>query len=437
MQRIALPPLEGRLQSRYEKMVLSHMRSVPALVAGVASLPDKGKKAFAATQGAWRFLNNDRVNLTALVEPLRAVGRELAAATKSPFVMLVHDWSKLTYYPGCKEDLVQLTHSHDLGYELTTALLVSPDDGHPLAPMEIHCLTNDGMLSTRDRTRAVSHLEQVLPTMTASATWGLEKPLLHVIDREADSVGHYRRWHKAGHKFLVRADDRRVRWNGKCCRLSDIRRDLGRGRHFQQAGETGGVLYRGNPATMFIAETEVVLDRPAKKKINGKSVEVPGASLTLRYILVQVRNAQGKSLAEWMLLSNAPRDWATTEQLARCYYWRWRIESFFKLLKSHGQQLEQWQQETGPAIARRLLVAAMACVVVWQLDHDDSPEAMEFKDALVQLSGRQVKRKKRHTAPALLAGLCVLLSMLALLEHIDLNKLKNFAARLLPFSPTD
>jgi hypothetical protein len=303
-----------------------------------------------------------------------------------------------------------------------------------LAPMELHCLTNDGVLSTRARTPAAAHLEQVLPTMAASLAWGLVKPLLHVIDREADSVGHYRRWHKAGHKFLVRADDRRVRWNGKRCRLSDIRRDLGRGRHFQQAGETGGVSYRGKPATMFIAETEVVLDRPAKKKIKGKSVEVPGPPLTLRYILVQVRNDQGKCLAVWMLLSNAPREWATTEQLARCYYWRWRIESFFKLLKSHGQQLEQWQQESGPAVARRLLVAAMACVVVWELDQDASPEAMKFKDALVRLSGRQMK-KKRHTAPALLAGLWVLLSMLALLEHTDLNELKNFAARL-AFSPT-
>src|SRR5437879_4946785 len=131
-----------------------------------------------------------------------------------------------------------------------------------------------------------------------------------------------------------------------------------------------------------------------------------------------------------MLLSNVPAAWATAEQLAFCYYWRWRIESFFKLLKSHGQQLEQWQQETGPAIARRLLVAAMACVVVWQLQADQSPEAAELKDLLVRLSGRQTKRKRPHTAPALLAGLWVLLSMLALLEHYDLDRLKALASRI-------
>jgi hypothetical protein len=30
--------------------------------------------------------------------------------------------------------------------------------------------------------------------MTASGEWGLNQPILNVIDREADSVGHYPRW---------------------------------------------------------------------------------------------------------------------------------------------------------------------------------------------------------------------------------------------------
>lgn len=420
-------------------MVFSHLRSAPELAAGVASLPDGGQ-GFAAVQAAWRFLNNDRVGLPALVEPLREVGRNRAAAMTAPFLLLVHDWSKLTYRPGRsqsgKRDLVQLTHATDVGYELTTSLLVSADDGSPLAPMELHGLTGEGVLSTRAKTpRAVGHLEQVLPTMTASLAWGLSKPLLHVIDREADSVDHYRRWHRAQHKFLVRADDRRVRWGGKRWLLSGIKRELRRSRKLEQVGAPGSASYRGKPASLWVAETEVVLDRPAKKKIAGKSVERPGAPLPLRYVVVQLRNDKGKVLAEWMLLSNAPREWATTEHLARCYYWRWRIESFFKLLKSHGQQLENWQQETGIAIARRLLVAAMACVLVWQLQHDESPQAMKFKDVLIRLSGRQTKRKKRHTAPALLAGLWVLVSMLALLDHIDLGEIKRLASRL-SFSPT-
>src|SRR4051812_42625362 len=96
MQRIALPPFETRLQKRYLTLVEAHMRNVPKLAAGVASLPGVSS-AFAATQAAWRFFGNDRVPLAALVEPLRAAGRDRLATAEAPFALLVHDWSKLSF----------------------------------------------------------------------------------------------------------------------------------------------------------------------------------------------------------------------------------------------------------------------------------------------------------------------------------------------------
>jgi hypothetical protein len=428
MKGIALPPLEKRLKARYLTLVQAHMHSAPKLAAGVASLPSIAS-ALAATQAAWRFFNNDRVTLCALAEPLRAVGRDRLAATQAPFALLIHDWSKLSFaHAGSKRDLAQLTHATDIGYELTTALLADADDGSPLAPMEMHLKTAAGVLSSRRRPpKDASHPDQVLPTMKAARTWGLAKPLVHVIDREADSVDHYRRWDAAGHKFLVRGDDRRVQWQGRSLLLGEIRAEL---RSRTAFGLVQVVPYHDTTAQLWVAETSVILHRPAKKSVGGRKFERAGRPLTLRHVVVELRDIAGQVLAQWMLLSNVPKAWATAEKLAFCYYWRWRIESFFKLLKSHGQQLEQWQQETGPAIARRLLVAAMACVVVWQLQADGSPEATELKDVLIRLSGRQTKRKRPHTAPALLAGLWVLVSMLALLEHCDLDHLKALAARI-------
>jgi hypothetical protein len=426
--------MDRRLQRRYVMMVRSHMRAAPALAAGVASLARAGP-AFAATQAAWRFLNNERVSLPALVRPLRKVGQRCVKTSKTPFALLVHDWCKLGFgHAADKRDLVQLTHDTDVGYELTAALLVSAEDGSPLAPMEMHLKTAHGVLSTREPApRSVSHLEQVWPTMRAARTWGLSKPVVHVIDRESDSVDHYRRWDAHGEKYLIRADDRRVRWNGESWLLSEISEKLGQNNQCRDAGKAE---YRGDQARLWVAETEVVLYRPAKKNVRGRKFQRAGRSLSFRLILAQIRDDRGKVLAEWKLLSNVPREWATTEHLAHCYYWRWRIESFFKLLKSHGQQLERWQQETGPAIARRLLIASMACVAVWRLQTDDSPPAQEFKKVLVTLSGRQMKRTRPYTAPALLAGLWTLLSMLALLEHYQLRDLKHLATSLVPLLDT-
>jgi hypothetical protein len=406
-------------------MVQSHLRSAHDLAAGVASLPSISA-AFAATQASWRFLNNKRIGMPDLVEPLREIGRSRVRKSKSRFALLVHDWCKLSFSYG-KRDMTQLTHATDIGYELTTALLVSADDGSPLAPMEMHLKTADGVISTQDPApQDLPHLDQVLPTMEASLRWKLDKALLHVIDREADSVDYLRKWDAASFKYLVRANDRRVRWFGKSRLLSEIRGSLALGAAFSKV--TDEASYHGKPAQLWVAETEVVLDRPAKKNVKGKRFQVPGRPLRLRYIVVQLRDWKGEVLAEWMLLTNAAKC-VHPEHLARCYYWRWRIESYFKLLKSHGQQLEQWQQETGLAIARRLLVASMACVVIWQLQADDTPQATELKKILIRLSGRQMKRTRPHTAPALLAGLWVMLSMLALLEHYDLDALRRLADR--------
>jgi hypothetical protein len=406
-------------------MVESHLRAAPEMAAGVAALPGAGA-AFAATQAAWRFLNNDRVTLPALIAPLRQVGLERGRRSNAGFVLLVHDWSKLAF-DDLKADAVQLTHETDVGYELTTALLVSADDGAPLAPMEMHLRTARGMLSTRTPApRVQNHLEQVLPTMRASRTWGLEQPILHMIDREADSIDHYRRWDAEGELFLVRGDDRRVKWQENKALLSEVAQSL----RIRQAFVCGGLArYQGRAAELWVAETEVVLYRPAKKNVAGRKYHQPGRPLALRLIVVQVRSEAAKVLAQWLLLTNAPPH-ISAVHLARCYYWRWRIESFFKLLKSHGQQSEHWQQTTGPAIARRLLVAAMACVTVWQLEADKSPRGEELKKLLIRLSGRQMKRTKPVTTPALLAGLWVLLSTLDLLEQFNPPQLRQLAQQL-------
>lgn len=432
VQRIVAPPLELRLQNRYFTLVTSHINTPSPLAAGTGNLPGVAGP-LAATQGAWRFLNNERVTLPALVEPLREAGHQAAAAVDAPFLLLVHDWCKLGITAG-RNDQPQLTHRTDIGYELTTALLVSPDNGQPLAPLEIHLRTRKGTLSTRDPGPGeVPHLEQVLPTMRAAAGWNFERPFVHVIDREADSVDHYRQWHAAGHLFLIRGDDRRVQYEDESILLSQLSLKLGRKRKFRAAGE---VLYRGRPVELRVAEADVVLDRPAKKNVQDERYDKPGEPLPLRLIVAQVRNTSGRKLAQWLLLSNVPAELADADKLAHCYYWRWRIESFFKLLKSHGCQLEQWKQRTGEAVARRLLIASMACIVVWQLQAEESPAATELKDVLVRLSGRQTRRDRPHTAPALLCGLFLLLTMLETLEQYDPAELRQLASVLPAFHNT-
>jgi hypothetical protein len=306
--------------------------------------------------------------------------------------------------------------------------LVDGGDRNPVAPLEMRLRTAQEVHSTRTPAPdpEAFRIDEVLATMQACDRLNLGR-LVHVIDREADSLAHYRQWQADGRQFVIRADgERKVRWQGEETSLADLGQRLGRQGVFRRSRD---VVYHDSRAVRHTAETTVVLDRPAwrNRRRGGKATHerLAGEAVTFRLIVSRVCNARGETLAEWYLLTNVSAE-TTTETVALWYYWRWRIESFFKLLKSAGQQLENGQQETGGAVAKRLLVAAMACVLVWTLQSDPSPPAASLRRLLVQLSGRQMRRGKSHTAPALLAGLQVFLAMLEALDHHSLDDLREF-----------
>lgn len=416
------------------KLVKAHMSSSTSTAAGPKVVPEACTSQ-AATQAAWRFFNNERITLDLLSEPLREAGRIGCAQSQSDYVLLAHDWSKLKYAEhGSKSDLRQITHDNDLGYELTTSLLVDASSGAPLAPMQMMLRTGKETYSTSNQGSSdhAHRLDQLHPTMEDSLNWELPRHVVHVIDREADCLGRLRSWEAAGHLFLVRCKDRRVLCNGESYLISELANRLDETFQFEDAGE---VVFRDQAARLEVAQVEVVLHRPHSEVIGGKKKKVTGEPIGVRLVLARVVDEKDFILAQWSLLTNVISAEVECSQIAKWYYYRWRIESFFKLLKSHGQQVDCWQQETGLAVTRRLLVASMACVVIWHLQRNTTPQAEEFKEALIQLSGRRMKRGKSHTAPALLAGYFNFLAMTHLLEHsdYDLRKLKSLAKTTLPF----
>jgi hypothetical protein len=391
-------------------------------------------QAATATQAAWRFLNNPNVLLGDLIEPLRQAGKEACSQSDSDYVLLAHDWSKIDYKTHSRKgDLRQITHQEDVGYEMATSLLVDAATGDSLAPMQMHLTTSEAVHSTAmDVPEPDSHrLDQVAPTMREAEHWDLPRRVVHVIDREADTLGRMRQWDAEGHLFLVRCDDRRVMWNDQSVLISQI------GDHFDSEvlfEPCGDALYHGKNVSQEVAQTDVVLHRPHSEVVDGEKRTVAGQPLPVRLVLTRLVDEDGFIVAQWNLLCNVFDAGVSAYQIALWYYWRWLIETFFKLLKSHGQELEQWQQQSGEAIARRILVASMACVLVLKLQRDQSDQATETKKLLVRLSGRQMKRGVISTAPALLAGYMTLLSITDLLSStdVDIGQLKRIAAEALP-----
>lgn len=399
------------------------------LAAGIHGVPGVSA-SFASTQAAYRFFNNPRVTLRGLAKPLLELAREEVPRSCDNYVLIVHDWTPLSYgeHASKKDRVIFSQRGVPEDYEVQTALAVSDRDGLPIAPLLTCLRAADGVHCSRSwRVREpLSPLDELDPAMTFVEEQELGRSVIHVVDAEADSVAHYRVWNsQPGRLYLVRGDDRLVEYAGaerKCSVVQQELRDSGRFRFARD------VLYRGKKAQQFVAEVPVRLLRAGQRNRPNSNdrQRIPGPPLPLRLIICEVRLPKGELLATWFLFTNAPPK-IEAATLALWYYWRWSIEKFFKLLKSAGIHAEQWQQETAAAISRRLLVASMACVVVWRLARSEHPQAAAARRLLVRLTGRQMKRNVEYTLPALFNGLWALLAILNTLEDYTLDELKAFA----------
>lgn len=404
-----------------------------SVATGLSSFADTSQ-AFSAAQAAWRFYANERISLPALAEPILEYARQISRSRLANFALVMHDFSALNFTSHeSKADRISLYRKQDLGYFLQSALLVSDLSGEPLAPLYAGLEASDGVHSSRresalPRRRQIDELNR---TFGYAESIGLAKPCVHIVDRQADSLLHLRRFVRCGRSFVIRSDDvRRVKLSGESLLLEEVEQKIKPQMRFAREVE-----YKGRRAFQFVAETRLVLDRLGRT--NRKTAEQPdkrqwvkGKPIELRYVYSEVRDRQGKVLSEWRLWTNLEGKVGSAE-IALWYYYRWRIESFFKLLKRGGFALEQWQQESARRVAKRLLVVAQVCVLVWALAASQEEKAARLRQMLVRLSGRLIKRGVEYTTPALLAGLWQLLAIIDALQRHTTAELEDMAEVLL------
>lgn len=419
------------------------------------ALPDC-RSSFAHTQALWRFLHNEKVTPEKLGAPLIAEARNAVSESCDHYVLVAHDWSRLNYNThSAKADRLQMTHDTDVGYELQSSLAIGDRHGDPLAPVAQNLVTakmaapdvvspetgmGDEEKAKGKTTLSSCHSEHVdttphLDELTERIGWleksGLGKPLLHIVDREGDSVDHLRQWTSGGYRWLVRGRGySNVRVPEGNRRLDDVAKSLA----YDLARE---VEHKGQACRQWVAETPVVLTRKAKPKrtdANGKRVPPKrGEPIKARLVVSRIEDMNGQEVAWWYLLTNL-EDGVDAATVALWYYFRWRIECFFKLLKQAGLQLEHWEQESGPAIFKRLLIASQACVLTWRVMREKGEFAQQVRQFLVRLSGRQTKRVRPVTAPSVLSGLYMLFAMLEVLEDHSIEELRDIARFAFPGS---
>jgi hypothetical protein len=414
--------LEARLQARYQTLVEQHSAPAHPLAAGLRALPDGGS-AFAATQAAWRFFKNPKVTLPVLCQPLQDHVGFCVATQALDYVLIAHDWSWLDYQGHTTKRDRKANPNQGLGYDLLSALAISSQTGAPLAPISLALESGEGVYTSWEpalKPAFLGHQEALWAHVQQVEALALPARCVHIVDREADSVQQFRAFVEADHRCLIRGKENQyVEVEGREVQLRHLASRL-------CFSAPRAVLYHGQAAQQGVAETTVRLTRPYIKVRNKAREVIPGAPVCLRLIVSEVRSEAGTLLSRWYLYTNVEES-VPAAQIALWYYWRWQIECFYKLLKSAGWHLEDWQQESASALVKRLAVVSMAAALVWAIQHCRDPQIEPLRRELVRLSGRQMKRGQPVTAPALLAGLGTLLCMMELLERYTPDELQILA----------
>lgn len=232
--------------------------------------------------------------------------------------------------------------------------------------------------------------------------------------------------------YIIRALDRvTVEYNSNKITQKELAKTIDLGEYVKT------IKYIKKEVKIYVNSVNIEITRDAyKKNINDQGKvsykKIKGETVKSKFIVERLLDKEDNVIATWLLLSNLKDD-VDSKTIGLWYYYRWNIETYFKLLKSSGFNLEKWQQETSEAIFKRLLIASYACLLVWQIENSNNKNIIEIKKFLVKLSGRLVSRDKVSTSPALLAGIWSFFSTMDIIELYDIEKLISMKKKLNQF----
>lgn len=332
-------------------------------------------------EALYRFLNNPRVTPGAILEPHRRATFERAAAFG--MVAAVHDTTAFPTSGEVADDLGYL-NTGERGFYGHLSLILGPK-GEPLGIGAVRAIVRrrrparrgkgrrkkSGFYTAKQRQREVDRwaksidaVEQRMPKTTK---------VVHVMDRGADSYALFAQLVTQQRQFVVRLRQIADRLATSSPEASSWER-LGvvaeRARYVCQrevvlsrrrAKSTPNVTYGARPsraATLHLEASPLVLRKPAYLK------DVPDE---LCLSLVRVHEPEppiGEEPVEWWLVTSAP---VTTQEqvetVVDLYRIRWKIEEYFKALKT-GCSWRERQLETRDGLLKTL---ALLIPVAWNL----------------------------------------------------------------------
>jgi hypothetical protein len=407
--------LRKRLVRLVERVVTKPDASFPMLA------PDD-----AALEATYRFFGNAEVTPERILKPHLQATKSRATAIGE--VIVAHDTTELEYR-GDRAEMGWLDRRTS-GFLAHFALAVSHDDAfHPLGILGLRTVFRYGLPSDRSQRR-----KRRLSAESEERRWwqlvqdveahlGGEADAIHVMDREADSYTLLWQLVSTGTRFVIRmAFDRRTAESSHP-KISEVleRAPVMLTREVKLAARREA--RRSHPQRSR---------RTAKLAVSGSILELrkpdwadPAAPASLKVSVVRVYEIEtpyGHEPIEWKLVTTEAI--ATAIDVAKivdAYRARWRIEEYFKALKS-GCSIEKRQLGSKRALLNAL---ALFAPIAWHLLvlRSVAREAPS-RPATDVLSPKRVRLLQRHPKSRLKQRPTVRDAMLAvsrLAGHLERN----------------
>lgn len=343
----------------------------------LSSIPECSAGSRALLEGAYRFIENDRVDPAAIAEG--GYTSTVTDASDHETLLLVQDTTTLSFTHKVREELGDLGHPYDHlgGWLVHNSLLLEGERGHVVGLVDQAWWTRDRATAGKGRDRKKRCYEDKesykweAASRRSAERLGSElmSRVIMVGDREADGFDFLSYNVDAGQRFVLRVRvDRKLQ--GEADHLwKHVSGQPSLGTTQVSVAQRGG--RKAREVTVSLRSAEVTL--PAPWRPEGKKHK----PVTLWAVLIQEnRPPTGVTPLSWMLFTTeAAPDLDSALRVKQFYQWRWKVEDFHKAWKS-GCGGEALRMPFADNLRRTLQILAFVGVYLLQLRDmaNDTPD---------------------------------------------------------------
>lgn len=368
------------------------------------------------TKAAYRFFSNGNVSEDKILEGHFAASAMRIRATDGP-ILILQDTTEFSFKRSAPEKIGFTKVStgrkqkdgrrqkHTVCGLLMHASLAITPDGLPLGLTAAKFWSRDKFKGTTALKRRINPT-RVPIDQKESMRWldnlrlstelaGAPERCVHVGDRESDIYELYCLAEKLGTGFLVRSCVNRLADDGSTTIANVMGKVQSSGIHEIQFRDAQGKDHR---AMLSIRHATMTVRPPI-----GKQKEYQHQDLQIIYA-EELDPPEGRAPIIWKLITNLPvTTHADAVHKLEWYALRWKIETFFRTLKT-GCRIEELRLATADRLANCI---ALCCVVAWRVSWltmlrrekpNASPSAIftDTEQILLESSTPERKRKVTH-----------------------------------------